>query len=126
MTIQNADSYMEGIWDWGILNGCFGASRIEPTDIDGFVERKGRFLVLETKGIGKDIPKGQMIAFESLRNTGLFTIFIIWGDRNAPAEMQIFAANGISYTFPANIHELQRAVKLWYAKADEGKPFILK
>ena len=38
----------DGIFDWDFLKGCWGGS-IQPTDIDGIVERFGRVLMFETK-----------------------------------------------------------------------------
>ena len=49
MTINDPVKFCAGLWDWGILNGCFGDTLIKPTDIDGFVERNGKFLFFETK-----------------------------------------------------------------------------
>jgi hypothetical protein len=56
--IRNMSQYDRGIWDWSILDGCFGDTKISPTDIDGCIERKGRKLFLETKTPGNPIPYG--------------------------------------------------------------------
>lgn len=82
MTINNPVEFCAGLWDWHILAGCFGKTKIMPTDVDGFVERKGNFLWLETKKENVLIPNGQLITFMTLIKTGYFTIFIIWGDIN--------------------------------------------
>ena len=70
MTIQSEERFMASLWDWGILKGCFGDSKIEPTDMDGLVERKGHFLVLEAKQPGVKIKQGQWWTFNALVNTG--------------------------------------------------------
>lgn len=87
MTIRNVGAYLKSLWDWGLLNGCFGSTRIKPTDIDGMVERNGQFLILEgkpgTNGAALDcrpIGDGQRILFDALQKTGLFTVLVIWGD----------------------------------------------
>ena len=73
----------DGLFDWDFLKkaGCFGDTNIEPMDLDGIVERKGRFLVFETKNPGVEIPKGQEITLRALARTELFTVFLIQGKR---------------------------------------------
>lgn len=84
MTIQNWNSFRQSIWDWNPLRPCF-PRHIEPTDIDGFVEVGGYFLVLEGKGPDVPLKEGQRRAFERMHRwnqtvPGLFTIIVIWGD----------------------------------------------
>lgn len=68
----------DGVFDWDFLKGAFGPV-IMPMDLDGVVERKGRFLVFETKEPGRPIPRGQEISLNALRATGIFTIFVVYG-----------------------------------------------
>ena len=56
--IRNADDYTASFWDWSIFNNCFGETTIRMTDVDGMVERKGRFLILETKKPTAEVPPG--------------------------------------------------------------------
>lgn len=60
----------DGIFDWSFLLPVFEGTKIEPTDIDGLVERYGRILIFETKHPDKDIPSGQMRALETLLGLG--------------------------------------------------------
>lgn len=46
----------DGIFDWDFLKPAFGGTKIEPMDIDAFVERHGEILMFETKTLGKEIP----------------------------------------------------------------------
>lgn len=119
MTIQNAQLFMEGFWDWSILDGCFGTTEIKPTDIDGFVERYGNFLVLETKKQGVEIKTGQMITFNELTKTGKFTVIVIWGDKDAPTEMQVFYPHPQqpSAKKQATIDNLRAVVGWWFCNA---------
>lgn len=87
MTIHNWDAFRRSIWDWAGLRPCFPRG-IEPTDLDGFVEINGRFLVLEGKGPGVPLKEGQRKTFERLFRLnrtieGVFTVIVIWGDAEA-------------------------------------------
>jgi hypothetical protein len=89
MTIRDIDDFISSLWDWGILKGCFGDTKIEPTDIDGIVERNGHFLVLETKKPGNPLVQGQRIMFNRLLELKMFTVLIIWGHPGCPEKMLI-------------------------------------
>ncbi len=124
MTIHDAAAFVAGIWDWSILAGCFG-SGIEPTDLDGFVERRGHFLVLETKRPGVAIPLGQRRTFEALRQTGLFTVLVVWGETNRPQTARLYTPRGISGEFPCDLELLRQIAAAWYAQVDSGLPVAL-
>lgn len=85
-TIKHHDAFnhspacgFDGVFDWSFTQGCFGAGKITPMDFDGVIERKGNFLLFETKGLGVPIPKGQMITLESAYRLDCFTIVMIEG-----------------------------------------------
>jgi hypothetical protein len=63
---------------------CFPRN-IGMTDLDGVVELNERFLALEWKNgeYGGTIPAGQSIMFERLANSGLWTVFYVYGDAEA-------------------------------------------
>lgn len=69
----------DGVFDWSWTQGCFGNTKISPMDWDGVVERRGNFLVFETKDIGVPIPDGQMYTLESAYRLNCFTLFFIQG-----------------------------------------------
>lgn len=91
MTINSIDKFMrslpaafDGVFNWDYLLPAFKGSKIEPTDIDAVVERKGQFLIFETKDIGKKIPLGQAITMRELLKLNhirkqTFTIYCIEG-----------------------------------------------
>lgn len=113
MTIKNPEKFVAGLWDWGCLDNCF-PGKIKVTDIDGLVERKGHFLVLETKSPGVPIPLGQQIMFKNLQRSGLFTIVVVWGNTNQPQEMQVYYSNGkVSEKKPANMATFKQVVSWW-------------
>lgn len=119
MTINNPDEYCSNLWDWGILRGCFGMTRIEPTDIDGFVERNGKFLVLETKSPGVDVKTGQMITFKRLIDTGYFTVLIVWGEANHPDRITLMTSKATIDKDNADINTLRDIVGRWFEWANQ-------
>jgi len=97
MTVRNWEKYnqcppanQDCHWDWACLKGAF-PGKIMPTDWDGVVEYKKRFLVFETK-LGRDvpIPTGQRLAFEAVLKTGVFTVVVLWINDGEPVQMQVW------------------------------------
>lgn len=118
MTIRNMAQFVNSIWDWAILDGCFGNTRIKPTDIDGMVERRGHFLLLEGKGLGVPIPQAQEIMFNKLRQTGNFTIIVIWGTPNEVSRMQVRTPTEVGDCKAATSQDLRSRVREWFEMAD--------
>lgn len=119
MTINNPDKYMAGVWDWAILDGCFGQTRIKPTDIDGMVERNGNFLFLETKAPGAALPQGQEIALKQLVRSDGDVVMVVWGEQNKPVQLQVFSLKcPDGKVIDADGETFRRYVKLWYERAD--------
>lgn len=118
--IRNQKAFDRGVWDWEPLNDCFGDTGIRVTDLDGFIERKGSFLVLEAKGPGKEIPTGQKITFDALRKTKHFTILVIWGPQNQP-ESALLMTEKKQYEYKVvNWQIIQNIVSWWFEVADRG------
>lgn len=124
MTIQNPQAFCEGLWDWAILDGCFGASKIKPTDIDGLVERNGYFLFIESKNTGAAVPEGQKILHKRLANTGVFTVIILWGDaaNNAPHSIQIIHSAGETGIKNTDLEGFRSIVSRWYDSVNNKPP----
>lgn len=120
MSIQNETLFMEGVWDWGILNGCFGKSKIAPTDIDGAVERNGKFLFLETKKPETEIPTGQDIFYRGLVSAG-HSVLYIWGEKNQPQKLRLITPNMDRTYHDADIKTLRELVEKWYHWADASR-----
>lgn len=120
MTINNPDKYMAGVWDWAILDGCFGETRIKPTDIDGMVERNGNFLFLETKAPGAALPQGQEIALKQLVRGDGDVVMVLWGEQNKPEQMKVFSRKcPDGKVIDADGDTFRRYVKRWYERADK-------
>lgn len=120
MTINNAAQYMAGVWDWAILDGCFGETKIKPTDIDGFVERRGNFLVLETKQPEAGVPEGQELTFKALVKRAGAVVIVIFGQQNKPERLRVYSAkypDGKDYDDPDG-ELLRRYVATWFDRAN--------
>lgn len=119
MTIENPDEYLSNIWDWGILRGCFGGTKIEPTDIDGFVERNGKFLVIEAKSPGVELKTGQLITFKRLIDTGCFTIIVVQGETNSPERITLMTRKTTQDYEGADLETLRHIVASWFRWANQ-------
>lgn len=114
MSIRDKDKYFDNLWDWKILNGCFGSTKISPTDIDGFVERNGSFLLIETKLPGNEVTVGQKITYDHLIKIPRFFVLIIWGQKDKPEALQFWGKNKME----ADITKLKEVVKQWFKFAN--------
>ena len=84
MALDNPDTFyksppagFDGFFDWEFLIPAFAPSKITPMDLDGIIERRGKFIVFETKRGNVPIPLGQQYTLEALANTGLFNVIIL-------------------------------------------------
>lgn len=118
MTIHNIDKFMSTLWDWGILSGCFGETKIRPTDVDGMVERNGHFLFLEAKSTGVTLPKGQQIMFSRLAAPKSFTVFVVHGDTNQPQRLTVFHNGAWQQDRECDLQGFRRAVSRWWEMAN--------
>jgi hypothetical protein len=123
MTIEDPRRYVNGIWDWACLDGCFGTTKIKPQDIDGFVERNGEFLSIEAKSIGTPLKQGQEICWKQRIKSGVDTVIVIWGDPATKTiqRMQILSAFGDETIDPCTLEDFRRKVSAWF-KFSERKP----
>ncbi len=121
--IRNLENFVDNLWPWDVFNDCFinsdgKHSGIAFSDLDGIVERKGDFIVVEGKGIGVSIPPGQRRMFWHLVNTGRFTIVILWGEPGIPTEYEVFTySNGptTSGKQKCNLEQIKQLIKNWYS-----------
>ena len=116
MTINNAHRYLEGVWDWAILDGCFGQSRVKPMDIDGYLERHGHKLFFETKAPGVELPKAQFDALHSLVDDG-HTVMLLWGRQNQPERMRLITPH-CDFTEDVDLDRVLAVVRQWFAWAN--------
>lgn len=116
MNIRDKAKFADALWDWCILDGCFGDTRIRPTDIDGFVERRGHFLTLEGKPYGADIPRGQLITLEAVANTGTHSVIVAFGKPGVPKRLR-WISKGNDITIDGDVDRLRSWVKHWFSSA---------
>ncbi len=127
-TVKHPDAFIrspaagfDGVFDWSWTNGCFGSGNITPMDFDGVIERKGNFLVMETKDIGVTVPHGQMITFDSAHKLGVFTILFIEG-KDKPKKVKAWFPNGDRWEKhrPVDTAYMKKLCSRWYAYADSN------
>jgi hypothetical protein len=110
------------VYDW--LKGCFPRG-ILPTDIDGEVEIKGRFLRFEFKHElalrNGRVPKGQLQALRALVETKHFTVFIIGITQTGePCCIEIYSAKGHTKLHDADRTKIRQYCAAWAKKSDSG------
>jgi len=121
MTINNPKAFTEQLWDWAVLEGCFGQSKIKPTDIDGLVEHNGYFLMLEAKNKGVPIPQGQAILHNAWLEKGN-SLIVVYGEPGDPQRLEcyIFGKRIVREIEPATIDKLRDVVSFWYKMAHKS------
>jgi len=85
--LRSPEAALRARWNWSWLSPAFGDTKISVSDIDGFVERRGRFLFLETKSTLEGMPLGQRLALTALARQPRTTVLIVIGERNRPREI---------------------------------------
>lgn len=113
--IRNEKYYHDSWWDWTPYNQCFDGTKIRITDVDGLVERKGHFLLIETKRPGVDIPSGQRILFDRLKEQPRWNILVIWGETNCPQTYQLW---GYSTIYRGNQSDIIQVLRRWFRHAN--------
>ena len=109
----------DGVFDWSWTKDCFGGKRITPMDFDGVVERKGNFILFETKNLGVPIPDGQMYTLHAAHRLGCFTIFLIHG-KTCPESAQIWYPGIQRRDTCEGVDAIREKVGNWYKFADKN------
>jgi hypothetical protein len=134
VTIRNLYRFTNALWDWGVLNDCFDHG-CRVSDIDGQVERRSEFLILEAKGPGVSISSGLARTLNRYLELGHHTPVILYGesghyrqcclycgnpttfekDPPAPTQLQIWPHDAI----PCDLRTVQEFVRAWFTFADD-------
>lgn len=80
--IRRGSYYLEGLPDWEFLNKAL-PERIRMSDLDGIVEVRGHFLIIEYKRVGVGVPDGQAVVFNRLYDA-YATILVIEHENHEP------------------------------------------
>lgn len=91
--IRSMQEFMASVWDFGFIEEKL-PGKLRFSDIDGMIEKNGRFFVIETKRPGVKIPMGQFLLYRRLIETGLFTVLSVWGFPGEPISAVLFWDGG--------------------------------
>lgn len=93
--------------------------KIAIGDIDGIVEINSKFLILEYKGYGVPLPKGQQIMYERLTKIAPFTVIVVAGDCETmeTKEYFIYYNGACGKTKQTNLGGLRDLVGRWVSWA---------
>ena len=113
MTIKNEKQFIENFWDWRFLDQAFDRD-IRVGDIDGFVEAAGKFLFIEGKRAGTDLPRGQYDALARLSRIPVIDVIILAGI--PPCEVTYWKVihDGYDYKYQGNKEEFAAFVRIWF------------
>lgn len=105
-------------WDLSWLR--FGTTRIAVSDVDGLfvVERKDRFLFLETKAPGDEISVGQRILLSALSRVPGFTVLVLRGANGVPETLQRIIKGRWLAPEPTDHETFQSRVSSWVDAAN--------
>ena len=120
------------LWDFEVFNECFTRG-IKVSDINGIVETKGRFLLMETKRPEERVmSKGQLFTLESFLAQGHYVLILFGTDMHNLVAAEAWCPTKTKTTYfrhifakPIDLSELQNWVSRWFAWAD-GQPFVAK
>lgn len=116
--------YIKTFHDFDIFKGCFGNSKIMPSDIDFIVERKNNFLMMEFKPEDKAVFYGQELLLQRLSRVPKFTVVLVFHSRGRTLHEKLDVKAMKEYPngerIEANNKNLIIFVTEWYAKADKG------
>ena len=77
--------------DYGDFVGLLPTSPgFTPSNVDGIAERKGKFLIMESKRPNEKSSKGQQYMLQALANKPDFIVVIIRGDTDNGVKIQNF------------------------------------
>jgi hypothetical protein len=119
MTLHSPNIYNNSHWEFSNFDECFEPSKIKLSDIDGIVERRGHFIVLETKKPSvKSLPVGQFRMYNAMNAIGCFTILIVWGNVNSPIRYEIWDENRNKTNKECDMKELCSIIRKWFVFSD--------
>lgn len=111
--------------DYGAFLGLLPQNpKVTPCNIDGIIERKGKFLVLEWKRQGESMSEGLRRTLQALAGTPGFQVWVVRGDTDDGLHIHSFyyvPPYGKPALLGEGVDEFITAYRLWYEYAD-GQP----
>lgn len=111
--------------DYGDFKGLIKDNpNFVPSNIDGIVERNGKFLVLEWKKPGEKISMGQKILLQALAANPNFIVIIVNGSTDNETVVTSFfmlTLKGIPYKRGTSLECLKTFYREWYKWANDEK-----
>jgi hypothetical protein len=83
------------------------------SDIDSAMERHGRFLILENKWPGEEIPLGQLILLRRLQALPQFEVWVV---RGQPPDSIVSFGPLDGEQIPAGVEDVRKAAQEWWDK----------
>ena len=117
----------DGVHIQGVAKGTFEAVFVEvdpkPTsvvDVDGILERKGKFLILEWKRDNEEVSKGQQYMLQALASKPDFTVVILIGNTDTETIINRFflVRKAGCILMGHGFEEFKKYYIDWYKKAD--------
>jgi hypothetical protein len=107
--------------DWAMLDGCFGATKVKASDIDGYIHQNGSVLFLEKKFPNGWLDEPQIRAINTLVKQGN-SFIVIWCERSDGSDislMRVFGVDGFDWQNrqAANLQDFRSAVQQWWQRA---------
>ena len=135
--IRNLSLFTNSLWDWGVFDPCL-SDGCKVSDLDGQVERRGQFLVIEAKAmhvLERGIPSGQARMFNRYLELGHYTTLILYGDPGKYRQLCILCGHPASFDkeppapkymqiwprdpMPCNLALVQEFIRGWFRFADD-------
>ena len=109
--------------DYGEFFGLIETNpNIVPSNVDGILERKGKFLIFEWKRKGEAVSKGQEIMLQTLAKKEGFTVLIIIGNTDKQTVIEKFykiGSNSRCQLLGKGFEEFKMYYINWYNEASK-------
>ena len=91
-----------------------------PSNVDGILERKGKFLILEWKRENEEVSKGQQYMLQALASKPDFTVIILIGNTDTETIINRFFLDSKAgcILMGHGFEEFKKYYIDWYKKAD--------
>jgi len=121
--IRDPQGFLSSFPNWKPLNLAF-PGKVGLTDLDGIVERKGQFLIIEKKQKGAYVKpfSGQTRTLKALHALGCFTVVYLFGDETDPSAMAVIHPGSVFKIDPVECtyRDVIKTLETWWIFANGG------